>query len=59
MSQQASKVRTPEGKIVKAKELSGRSGLLFRRNSQGGAIEGVYTNGERWGGLNTELHGNS
>ena len=54
-----SKVRTPEGKIVKAKELSGRSGLLFRRNSQSGAIECVYTNGERWGGLNTELHGNS
>ncbi len=28
-----SKVRTPEGHVVKAKDLSGKSGLLFRRNS--------------------------
>jgi 2,3,4,5-tetrahydropyridine-2,6-dicarboxylate N-succinyltransferase len=52
-----SKVRTPEGKVVKAKELSGRSGLLFRRNSQSGAIECVYTDAKRWGGLNADLHG--
>ncbi len=54
-----SKVRTPEGKVVKAKELSGRSGLLFRRNSQSGAIECVYTDAKRWGGLNADLHGNN
>jgi 2,3,4,5-tetrahydropyridine-2-carboxylate N-succinyltransferase len=54
-----SKVRTPEGKVVKAKELSGRSGLLFRRNSQSGAIECVYTDAKRWGGLNSDLHGNN
>lgn len=53
------KVRTPEGEVVKAKELSGRSGLLFRRNSQSGAVECVYTDGDRWGGLNTNLHGNN
>jgi 2,3,4,5-tetrahydropyridine-2-carboxylate N-succinyltransferase len=52
-----SKVRTPEGKVVKAMELSGRSGLLFRRNSQSGAIECVYTDATRWGGLNADLHG--
>jgi 2,3,4,5-tetrahydropyridine-2-carboxylate N-succinyltransferase len=54
-----SKVRTPEGRVVKARELSGRSGLLFRRDSQSGAIECVYTNAERWGGLNTDLHDNN
>lgn len=54
-----SKVRTPEGKVVKAKELSGRSGLLFRRNSQSGAIECVYTDAKRWGGLNADLHGSN
>ncbi|MHA7833699.1 MAG: DapH/DapD/GlmU-related protein [Algiphilus sp.] len=51
-----SKVLTPEGEVVKAIELSGRSSLLFRRNSQSGAIECAYTNAERWGGLNTVLH---
>lgn len=54
-----SKVRTPDGAVVKAKDLSGRSGLLFRRNSQSGAIECVYTDAARWGGLNADLHGNN
>ncbi|MDP1819945.1 MAG: 2,3,4,5-tetrahydropyridine-2,6-dicarboxylate N-succinyltransferase [Acidimicrobiales bacterium] len=32
-------VTQPDGSVVKARELSGRSGLLFRRNSRSGAIE--------------------
>lgn len=53
-----SKVRTPEGNTVAARELSGCSGLLFRRHSQTGAIEAVTTNAELWGGLNQDLHAN-
>jgi len=53
-----SKVKTPEGNIVAARELSGCSGLLFRRHSQTGAIEAVTTNSELWGGLNQDLHAN-
>lgn len=53
-----SKVRTPEGNTVAARELSGCSGLLFRRHSQTGAIEAVTTNAELWGGLNKDLHAN-
>lgn len=53
-----SKVKTPEGNIVAARELSGCSGLLFRRHSQTGAIEAVTTNAELWGGLNKDLHAN-
>ena len=33
------RVRLPDGEVVKARELSGASGLLFRRNSQTGAVE--------------------
>ena len=47
----------PDGEVVKARELSGASGLLFRRNSQSGAIEVVPRSG-RWGGLNAALHAN-
>ncbi len=35
------KVALPDGRVVKARELSGRPGLLFRRNSQTGAVEAV------------------
>lgn len=52
-----SKISTPDGNVVKAKELSGASGLLFRRNSQSGALEVVARTGE-WGGLNAALHAN-
>lgn len=52
------KVRLPDGQVVSAKALSGRSGLLFRRNSQTGSVEVLPTNSERWGGLNTSLHTN-
>ena len=49
------RVTLPDGNVVKARELSGASGLLFRRNSQSGAIEVVMREGT-WGGLNTALH---
>lgn len=52
------KVKTPDGNVVAARELSGKSGLLFRRNSQTGAVEVLPTNSSRWGGLNNTLHGN-
>jgi 2,3,4,5-tetrahydropyridine-2-carboxylate N-succinyltransferase len=51
------RVRLPDGDVVKARELSGASGLLFRRNSQSGAIEVVPRTGT-WGGLNAALHAN-
>jgi 2,3,4,5-tetrahydropyridine-2-carboxylate N-succinyltransferase len=51
------KVRLPDGSVVKARELSGRDGLLFRRNSLTGAVEAVARSGD-WGGLNTDLHAN-
>ena len=52
------KVKMPDGSAVSARTLSGQSGLLFRRNSQTGAVEVLPTNAARWGGLNTALHGN-
>ena len=52
-----SKVTLADGTVVKAKELSGRRGLLFRRNSTSGALEAVSRPGD-WGGLNEELHEN-
>jgi len=50
-----SKVLLPDGQVVKARDLSGASGLLFRRNSSTGAIEAVPRSGS-WGGLNAALH---
>jgi len=52
------KVKMPDGNIVSARQLSGQSGLLFRRNSQTGAVEVLPTDSSRWGGLNTSLHSN-
>ena len=52
-----SKVTMPDGSIAKAKEVSGHDNLLFRRNSQTGAIEVVSRTGS-WGGLNSALHAN-
>jgi 2,3,4,5-tetrahydropyridine-2,6-dicarboxylate N-succinyltransferase len=51
------RVRLPDGSVVKARELSGSSDLLFRRNSVDGAVEAGPRTG-RWGGLNTALHAN-
>ena len=53
----AAKVTLPDGQIVKAAELSGGNNLLFRRNSQTGALEVVSKTGS-WGGLNSILHSN-
>ncbi|MEI7797202.1 MAG: 2,3,4,5-tetrahydropyridine-2,6-dicarboxylate N-succinyltransferase [Actinomycetes bacterium] len=53
----ASKVLLPDGQIVKARELSGANGLLFRRNSQSGGLEVIPRTGT-WGGLNSVLHAN-
>lgn len=52
-----SKVTLPDGKTVKARELSGAHGLLIRRNSQTGALEALPKTGS-WGGLNQVLHKN-
>ena len=53
----ASKVLLPDGQIVKARELSGATGLLFRRNSLSGGLE-VIPRTVTWGGLNSVLHAN-
>ncbi len=45
-----------DGRVLKAKELSGQNGLLFRRNSQSGALEATRRKG-KWDGLNSQLHG--
>lgn len=44
------------GDVVKARELSGQSDLLFRRNGRSGCIEAVSSKGVSWGGLNKNLH---
>jgi 2,3,4,5-tetrahydropyridine-2-carboxylate N-succinyltransferase len=50
-------VRLPDGSNVKAREMSGVSNMLFRRNSTTGAVEAVVRKGS-WGGLNAALHMN-
>jgi 2,3,4,5-tetrahydropyridine-2-carboxylate N-succinyltransferase len=52
-----SKIRLPDGVVVKAAELSGASGLLFWRNSLTGSLE-VKPRTGTWGGLNAALHKN-
>jgi 2,3,4,5-tetrahydropyridine-2-carboxylate N-succinyltransferase len=50
-------VTLPDGSKVKARELSGQSNLLFRRNSVTGAIEALSAkDSPGWGGLNAALH---
>jgi 2,3,4,5-tetrahydropyridine-2-carboxylate N-succinyltransferase len=51
------RVTLPDGDVVKALELSGADGLLFRRNSQTGAVEAMPRSGS-WAGLNAALHAN-
>ncbi|HEX3135508.1 MAG TPA: tetrahydrodipicolinate N-succinyltransferase N-terminal domain-containing protein [Planctomycetota bacterium] len=48
----------PDGTVVKTAQLSGQNDLLFRRNSQTGAIEVQQKKGAGWGGLNAALHAN-
>jgi 2,3,4,5-tetrahydropyridine-2-carboxylate N-succinyltransferase len=52
-----SKVKLPDGQIVKAKELSGANDLMFWRNSVTGALEVKPKTGQ-WTGLNSVLHSN-
>ena len=49
------RVRLEDGSVVKALELSGRSGLMFWRNSQTGALE-ARPRKKAWGALNPTLH---
>ncbi len=51
------KVTQPDGKVVKALELSGGSNLLFWQNSVNGRIEVTQRSGT-WGELNSALHAN-
>ncbi|MEU7689904.1 2,3,4,5-tetrahydropyridine-2,6-dicarboxylate N-succinyltransferase [Microbispora sp. SCL1-1] len=51
------KVTLPDGAVVKARELSGKSGLLLRRNSTTGAVEAVSRD-SRGIELNAALHAN-
>jgi 2,3,4,5-tetrahydropyridine-2-carboxylate N-succinyltransferase len=52
------RVALPDGQVVKALALSGQPGLLFRRNSQTGAVQALPRSG-RWTGLNAALHSNT
>jgi len=48
-------IRLEDGRTVKARELSGQSGLLFWRNSRTGALEAIKRK-KVWGALNPQLH---
>ncbi|GAA2277906.1 MULTISPECIES: 2,3,4,5-tetrahydropyridine-2,6-dicarboxylate N-succinyltransferase [Streptomyces] len=49
------RVTMPDGEVVKARELSGASNILYRRNSVTGTVE-ARPNNAVWGGLNEVLH---
>ena len=51
------KVTTPDGKTVKARDFSGANNVLFRRNSVTGAVEVVSRDGKGIA-LNEALHAN-
>jgi 2,3,4,5-tetrahydropyridine-2-carboxylate N-succinyltransferase len=48
-------VTLPDGQRAKARDLSGQSGLLFRRNSITGTVEAISRTGT-WGTLASALH---
>jgi 2,3,4,5-tetrahydropyridine-2-carboxylate N-succinyltransferase len=50
------KVKLADGRVVKARELAGQNNLLFRRNSETGAVEVVHKKNEVV--LNPALHKN-
>ncbi len=52
----SSKVKLPDGRVIKAAELSGHDDLLFRRNSLTGAIEVIAKKNQVV--LNAALHAN-
>ena len=49
-------VTLPDGRIVKAAELSGTAGILFRRHSVSGTVEAVPWRSSSFTGLNDALH---
>jgi 2,3,4,5-tetrahydropyridine-2-carboxylate N-succinyltransferase len=51
-------VALPDGQVVKARELSGRSGLLYLRDSQSGAVQVRERSGHGIA-LNAALHANA
>lgn len=51
-------VKLPDGTVVKARSLSGADNMLFRRNSQSGALEALPSGSVKWTGLNDVLHKN-
>ena len=51
------RVTLPDGEVVKALDLSGPDGLLFRRNSETRTVEAMPRSGS-WAGLNAALHAN-
>ena len=53
----ATPVLTPDGEVVKARELSGRNGLMFIRDGQTGQVVARQRVGS-WGSLNDALHAN-
>jgi 2,3,4,5-tetrahydropyridine-2-carboxylate N-succinyltransferase len=55
---EGTKVTLPDGAVVKARELSGTNGVLFRRNSVTGAVEAVPREGKAGVELNAILHSN-
>ena len=52
-----SKVSLKDGTVVKAREVSGGSGMLLRRNSVTGALEAIPRT-DSWTGLSADLHAN-
>jgi 2,3,4,5-tetrahydropyridine-2-carboxylate N-succinyltransferase len=52
------KVTLPGGEVRSGRELSGVSGLLYRRNSLTGTVEAVPRDAATWTGLNDALHAN-
>jgi 2,3,4,5-tetrahydropyridine-2-carboxylate N-succinyltransferase len=54
------KVTLPDGTVVAARTLSGRDGVLLRRDSVTGAVVALAREGAAgdWGGLNAALHAN-
>ncbi|MHC5067838.1 MAG: tetrahydrodipicolinate N-succinyltransferase N-terminal domain-containing protein [Planctomycetota bacterium] len=51
------KVVLADGSTTKAAALSGKNGVLLRRNSTSGAVEAIFKKAD-FGGLNAELHKN-
>jgi 2,3,4,5-tetrahydropyridine-2-carboxylate N-succinyltransferase len=51
-------VTMPDRQVVKARDLSGRPGMLLRRHSRSGAVEAL-PRAASWTGLNPALHANN